>query len=143
MPNSYRKNQRHYKNRNQNQWPPVNRPFESSDSRYFRDEQDQNFSDNYNLGRWSPQTPRNTPSQYSHYDSRLGGSAYTNQADGYSNRERSVNDPLAGSDRYAANKNYPNGQYYGVAPKGYKRSDERIHEEVCEVLSMDSEIDAS
>lgn len=33
--------------------------------------------------------------------------------------------------------------FAGVGPKGYKRSDERIEEEVCEVLAQDEYIDAS
>lgn len=33
--------------------------------------------------------------------------------------------------------------YAGRGPKGYKRSDERIHEEVCEVLTRHPEVDAS
>jgi osmotically-inducible protein OsmY len=34
-------------------------------------------------------------------------------------------------------------QYFGVGPKNYKRSDERIQEEVCELLTYHSGIDAS
>jgi hypothetical protein len=33
--------------------------------------------------------------------------------------------------------------FYGRGPKGYQRSDERIREEVCDILSDHSEIDAS
>jgi hypothetical protein len=33
--------------------------------------------------------------------------------------------------------------YAGRGPKGYKRSDERIKEDVCDRLSMDDEVDAS
>lgn len=35
------------------------------------------------------------------------------------------------------------GRFSGVGPKGYVRSDERIHEEVCEMLTRNSSIDAS
>lgn len=35
------------------------------------------------------------------------------------------------------------GQYFGRGPKGYQRSDERIHEEVCEALTYHPDIDAS
>lgn len=33
--------------------------------------------------------------------------------------------------------------FAGIGPKGYKRSDSRIEEEVCEVLARDNDIDAS
>ncbi|MFA6237928.1 MAG: BON domain-containing protein [Bacteriovorax sp.] len=33
--------------------------------------------------------------------------------------------------------------YAGIGPKGYKRADTRIEEEVCEVLARDNDIDAS
>lgn len=35
------------------------------------------------------------------------------------------------------------GPYYGKGPKGYKRSDERTHEEVCEAIAHQGYIDAS
>lgn len=35
------------------------------------------------------------------------------------------------------------GRYSGMGPKGYKRSDDRIKEDVCEALTHDSELDAS
>jgi len=35
------------------------------------------------------------------------------------------------------------GKHFGKGPKGWKRSDERIREEVCEALYRDTEIDAS
>jgi osmotically-inducible protein OsmY len=37
----------------------------------------------------------------------------------------------------------PCGQHSGKGPKGYKRSDERINEDVCEALSQNAEIDAT
>jgi hypothetical protein len=36
-----------------------------------------------------------------------------------------------------------NGEHRGKGPKGYKRSDERIREDVCDRLSYDDELDAS
>lgn len=33
--------------------------------------------------------------------------------------------------------------YAGVGPKNYHRSDERIYEEICEILTLDPDIDAS
>jgi hypothetical protein len=35
------------------------------------------------------------------------------------------------------------GPFTGVGPRGYRRSDERIHEEVCERLTQHAQIDAS
>ena len=35
------------------------------------------------------------------------------------------------------------GEHYGKGPRGYQRSNERIREDVCEILSKSSEVDAS
>lgn len=37
----------------------------------------------------------------------------------------------------------PEGQFSGRGPKGYRRSDERVQEEVCETLSLSPRVDAS
>ncbi|MGZ3769939.1 MAG: BON domain-containing protein [Bdellovibrio sp.] len=37
----------------------------------------------------------------------------------------------------------PLKSYAGVGPKNYHRSDERIYEEICEILTLDPDIDAS
>ncbi len=37
----------------------------------------------------------------------------------------------------------PRGQFSGMGPRGYRRSDERIREDVCECLTDDDHIDAS
>lgn len=37
----------------------------------------------------------------------------------------------------------PRGQFAGKGPKGYKRSDDRIEEDVNEALTHDSQLDAS
>jgi osmotically-inducible protein OsmY len=37
----------------------------------------------------------------------------------------------------------PAGRYRGRGPKGYLRSDERLHESVCERLTDDPDVDAS
>lgn len=39
--------------------------------------------------------------------------------------------------------NYEAGQHAGKGPKGYRRSDDRLKEDVCEALARHSEIDAS
>lgn len=38
---------------------------------------------------------------------------------------------------------YTNGNYSGIGPRDYKRSDERIREDVCEALYRNSLVDAS
>jgi osmotically-inducible protein OsmY len=35
------------------------------------------------------------------------------------------------------------GPHWGKGPKGYKRSDDRIREEVCECISQQGHVDAS
>ena len=37
----------------------------------------------------------------------------------------------------------PPGRHIGRGPRGYRRADARIHEEICELLTLDSHIDAS
>ncbi|MCG7392987.1 BON domain-containing protein [Microvirga sp. ACRRW] len=51
--------------------------------------------------------------------------------------DRDPNDPELRDDRDSS------GPHRGRGPKGYKRSDERIHEDVCERLTEDRFIDAS
>lgn len=77
-------------------------------------------------GRGGPPDDEGFDPGYSHDRSGLGafGSRDPNDADIRSGR------PSAGSHR-------------GRGPKGYKRSDERIHEDVCERLTEDPFIDAS
>jgi hypothetical protein len=56
--------------------------------------------------------------------------------------DRDPNDPELRSDR--DDPRHPSsGSHRGRGPKGYKRSDERIHEDVCEHLTEDRFIDAS
>ncbi|MFL6617477.1 MAG: BON domain-containing protein [Povalibacter sp.] len=43
-------------------------------------------------------------------------------------------------DRVATMKAYA---YRGLGPRGYQRSDQRIHEDVCEALTEDAHLDAS
>jgi hypothetical protein len=55
--------------------------------------------------------------------------------------DRDPNDPDLLSDEDVEPK--PAGPHRGRGPKGYKRTDERIHEDVCERLMHDRFIDAS
>lgn len=56
--------------------------------------------------------------------------------------DRDPNDPDLRMDRGLAGRE-TSGPYRGRGPKGYRRSDERIHEDVCERLTQDRFIDAS
>jgi hypothetical protein len=40
-------------------------------------------------------------------------------------------------------RDFGGGGFAGRGPKGYKRTDERVHEDVCDRLSQDDEVDAS
>ncbi|HEX8155256.1 MAG TPA: BON domain-containing protein [Thermoanaerobaculia bacterium] len=50
---------------------------------------------------------------------------------------------VGGSLRETGNAMPPRESFRGRGPKGYQRSDERIHEDVCERLAMDHYVDAS
>lgn len=63
-------------------------------------------------------------------NNRYGNSSYDN----YSNNSFAQNDFRNSSDRSG---------HFGKGPKGWKRSDERIKEEVCEVLFRDQHLDAT
>jgi hypothetical protein len=67
-----------------------------------------------------------------------------NDADGYefsgeSEYSRELSDPYAMVD-YLFDREI---NFRGKGPRGYRRSDERIREEVCEILVRDSRVDAS
>jgi hypothetical protein len=46
-------------------------------------------------------------------------------------------------DRFRGDSSRPQGPFAGRGPRGYQRSDERIREDVCELLTHHGEIDAS
>lgn len=77
-------------------------------------------------GRRGPPDDEGFAPAYAHYHSGFGALG-----------DRDPNDPELREDRDAS------GPYRGRGPKGYKRSDERIHEDVCERLTQDRFIDAS
>jgi len=56
---------------------------------------------------------------------------------------RDPDDPDVRSGRDDAAQRSSSGAHRGRGPKGYRRSDERIHEDVCERLTEDPFIDAS
>lgn len=69
--------------------------------------------------------------------------AYSRHRSGYGAfGDRDPNDPEL-RPRRQAGRAFPEGPHRGRGPKGYKRSDTRIHEDVCERLTEDPFIDAS
>lgn len=56
----------------------------------------------------------------------------------YQRYERKYDGSLQFKESFVSAKNYG-----GVGPKNYKRPDERIYEEICEVLTLDPDIDAT
>jgi hypothetical protein len=48
-----------------------------------------------------------------------------------------------GPDEWRPFESHEQGEHRGRGPKGYQRSDQRIHEEVCECLTEDAFVDAS
>jgi len=75
-------------------------------------------------------------------DADMGGSEWS----GASGRG-GMSGQMGGSDLgfgYAEHEGYEErGPHYGKGPKGYRRSDERIHEDVCETIARQGYIDAS
>ena len=65
------------------------------------------------------------------HDAHFTGLAYPTEQSGY------------GQSQYPYSDIDDRGPHYGKGPKGYKRSDERIREEVCEAMSREGYIDAS
>ena len=49
----------------------------------------------------------------------------------------------SGRDEYYGSDSYESGPHGGLGPRGYRRSDERIREDVCECLTNDIWVDAS
>lgn len=81
-------------------------------------------------GRGGPPDDEGFDPGYSHYRSGYGAFG-----------TRDPNDPETRAGREEERPS--TGPHRGRGPKGYKRSDERIHEDVCERLTEDPFIDAS
>lgn len=96
---------------------------------------------NANMGRGQNRNWEQGPSHS--YDNMQGSQQY-GQSNWDTNRSRSY-----GSENRYGNSEYPSdysqqtGEHYGKGPKGYRRSDERIREDICESLSHHGQIDAS
>jgi osmotically-inducible protein OsmY len=73
------------------------------------------------------------------------GEAYSDQGFGKRTRTRPnwrTEDKIFGPDS-VVHEGTPSQEFRGVGPRGYRRSDERIREDACEVLSDDPYLDAS
>jgi len=62
---------------------------------------------------------------------------------GYSGYGAAASGPGFEFDRFDYDDRTSGGDFAGLGPKGYRRSDERIHEDVCEMLTHDPHVDAS
>jgi hypothetical protein len=98
-------------------------------------------------------TDNDRASNYSSYRSSHRDD-WNRDRDDYGNRERSFGDTseYATADRYSYAAPWPDPgtsrpwkgpNYAGRGPRGYQRSDQRIHEEICDRLTDDPRIDAS
>jgi osmotically-inducible protein OsmY len=105
-----------------------------------------------NAGGWdqSRDDERNRPYHGGFYAGETGReSIYQTEPSGqgdwgqWASQERSSDQRTFGSGEWTQSNDRQEGIHRGRGPKGYQRSDERIHEEVCERLTDDSFIDAS
>lgn len=110
--------------------------FQSDHSTYRRDYSNDDMSQDFHEGR------------------ELGSRRYSNGNNWESRREdadsqqqdwRSVGSGSARSWDLNQRDNWSQSQssHFGKGPKGYKRSDERIREEICDALTSDHNVDAS
>lgn len=121
--------------------------FQNRGGRSFGQGGDQDYQDdNYNRSfqRGSYEGPAYSDKPY--YDQSYGrgatsygqGSNY-NQSKPYTT-QRSWNE---GANYGQAGQQNQTGRYSGMGPKGYTRSDDRLKEEICEMLTRHSDIDAT
>ncbi|MEN0059920.1 MAG: hypothetical protein AAGB31_13860, partial [Bdellovibrio sp.] len=83
----------------------------------------------------------------SHYASNAGVSSsrpqYSSNYGSGSSSDRSSSDYPVDSYRSGSMYESERGQFYGRGPRSFKRSDDRVKEEVCEMLTRHSAIDAA
>jgi osmotically-inducible protein OsmY len=74
-----------------------------------------------------------------------GSGGYEPGIDVERGREEWWSGPEYGSERYGGGwrSGVSQGPYVGRGPRGYRRSDERIHEDICERMCEDGDLDAS
>jgi hypothetical protein len=91
-----------------------------------------------------PRSTRRFDSSSSESPSQYKPQRQSSWSPDYSRNERPFN---YDSSRFEPSESFRNdqarGKYYGKGPKNYKRSDERIYDDVCETLAQHPEIDAS
>lgn len=161
--------QRNSGNARNNDWNRTNEHF-SADRNSRADEYDRYaYNRNNDHSMSSDYGKRDNDFRTNHYresdswdDRDSGQSFYHNNAGNYDmehaqNGAGNFDNNRTGNSRYEnfSNKSFAEGDfrnsepssqrsgYYGKGPKGWKRSDERIREEVCEVLYRDQHIDAT
>ena len=89
--------------------------------------------------------PNDTSRNYYGALENRGLENYYNYSHPYIARDFETDSLSRASDRFYQNRpfNKSANNYSGRGPKGYRRSDERIREDVCETLERDAHIDAS
>lgn len=146
-------------------WPDFERPPHRTRGRVVMRDYDvrERFADDERRDADAGYGRRNRADDYYHGadPDRRPGSRYNDYYDDSSGEERGLpahgydygrgveeNDRLDGFDRWLEGdsrdaRRPAAGPHAGRGPKGYRRSDERIREDVCERLSRDGMIDAS
>lgn len=112
--------------------------YSSDDRSYSMNDRDYRDSQDWNSTRQSEYRgqPGLRDARFDGYSagSNQGYRAYQDYEEGFSGRRASGMGSMNSSQ---------NRGHYGKGPKGYKRSDEKIHDEVCDVLTTHYDIDAS
>jgi hypothetical protein len=83
------------------------------------------------VGRWSRPTSQGAPTRWERDEGAWGGTARWRYGEG------------SGVEAETAGGAAPRGRFVGVGPKGYRRSDERIRDDVCDRLTCDPDVDPS
>ncbi|WP_413560347.1 BON domain-containing protein [Bdellovibrio sp. HCB209] len=109
-------------------------------SRYGRD----SYSSNYESSRFNQDRESDSSPSYGSYGRDYSSQNYSDRdisgSTSYSGRGDRLREDSYGSSRRDSSRM---SSYEGRGPKSYTRSDDRIKEEVCDMLTRHSEIDAS
>jgi hypothetical protein len=107
------------------------------------------FGDAMDSGRRFDVSDRDYPRAYGNYDDMEYGRSTSNERT-YNSERGNVQENLRSLSNRSAATGYgttanvaARGGMFGKGPKGWRRSDERIRDEVCEALSNDHHVDAS
>lgn len=112
------------------------RPYQTQDpDRFSRASWGQEYGQDYSPYR----------TDYRSNDQNYASSWGTGSSQGYGSSLGRANPSSSGRayEEYRGEPNYREGRHAGKGPKDYKRSDDRIREDVCEALARDPHIDAS